>query len=114
MGDRVNEIRPAFNGSLHVEFRDDRITSDGGAVLVREIDELAGLSEWLAARLRDPRRPDKIVHPLVELLRTRLYMLVQGRRDQDDADTLRVSVQGEVTTLGAAAMRRPPCQPCER
>lgn len=89
MGDSVGEIRPDFNGSLHVECREERITSDGGAVLVREIDELVGLTQFLAQNLRDPRDPDKIVHPLVELLRTRLYLLVQGRKDQDDADTLR-------------------------
>lgn len=89
MGDRVDEIRPTFNGSLHVECREDRITSDGGVVLLREIDNIVGLSEFLAERLHDPRDPDKVVHPLVELLRTRLYLLVQGRRDQDDADTLR-------------------------
>jgi len=112
VGDSVSEIRPTFNGSLHVECREDRITSDAGAVLVREIDDLVGLSAWLAERLHDPRDPDKLVHPLIELLRTRLYLLVQGRRDQDDADTLRddpafrvaVSQRRGVAPLQAAAV----------
>lgn len=112
MTDAAQEIRPTFNGSLHVECRDDRLTSDGGVVLLREIDDLAGLCEWLASKLRDPRDPDKLVHPLVELLRTRLYMLVQGRRDQDDADVLRddpalrvaVSERRGVAPLQAAAV----------
>jgi hypothetical protein len=110
--DSLPEIRPTFNGSLHVECREDRITSDGGAVLLREIEEAAGLCEWMAERLVDPRDPDKLVHPLVELLRTRLYMLVQGRRDQDDADVLRddpafrlaVSERRGVAPLQAAAV----------
>jgi len=89
VGDRVGEIRPNFNGSLHVEGRDERLSSDGGVVLLREIDDLVGLCNYLAEKLKDPRDPDKITHPLVELLRTRLYLLIQGRRDQDDADTLR-------------------------
>lgn len=90
MGDtRVAEIRPAFNGSLHIECREERITSDAGAVALREIDDALGMTQSLADRLVDPRDPDHITHPLVELLRTRLYLLAQGRRDQDDADTLR-------------------------
>ena len=89
MGDSVGEIRPTFNGSLHVECREDRTTAEGGVVLLREIDDFAGLTAWLAEKLHDPRDPEKLVHPIVELLRTRLYLLAQGRRDQDDADTLR-------------------------
>lgn len=89
MGDSVSEIRPTFNGSLHVECREDRTTAEGGVVLLREIDDLVGVTDWLAENLHDPRDPEKLVHPLVELLRTRLYLLAQGRRDQDDADTLR-------------------------
>lgn len=89
MGDSVGDIRPTFNGSLHVECREDRMTAEGGVVLLREIDDLAGLTAWLAEKLHDPRDPEKLVHPIVELLRTRLYLLAQGRRDQDDADTLR-------------------------
>lgn len=112
MGDTIEQIRPSFNGSLHVECRNERITSDGGVVLLRELDELVGLSNWLAARLTDPRDPDKLVHPLVELIRTRLYMMMQGKIDQDDADTLRddpalrlaVSERRGVAPLQAAAV----------
>lgn len=85
----MDEMRPTFNGAVHVECRQEEITSDAGAVVLREIDEMFEICDWLAERLSDPRNPDQVVHPLVELLRTRLLLLAQGRKDQDDADTLR-------------------------
>jgi hypothetical protein len=85
----IRDFCPTFNGSLHVEFRDDRLSTDAGVVLLRELDDLGQLTEWLAAKLHDPRDPDRVVHPAVELLRTRLYLLAQGKKDEDDADTLR-------------------------
>jgi hypothetical protein len=67
---------------------DDRITSDGGLLLLREADHRLGITEQLAARLDDPRRQDLIRYQLVELLRERLYALALGYSAQDDADRL--------------------------
>jgi hypothetical protein len=78
-----------FNGSLRVEARPERLTSEAGAVVLREVLERLGLVGWLTRRLHDPRDPALITHPLAELLRTALLLLGQGWRDQDDADTLR-------------------------
>ncbi len=82
-------IRPTFNGSIRVEAREERLTSDAGAILAREVMDRIHLIEWLEARLFDPRQPEMITHPLVELLRTELLLLVQGWTDIDDADFLR-------------------------
>ncbi len=79
----------SFNSSIKVEARAERISSDGGALIFRELDQRLRLVEDLAARLRDPRRPALVIYPLAELLRTRLFTLGQGWRDQDDADKLR-------------------------
>ena len=79
----------SFNSSIKVEARAERITSDGGALIFRELDQRLRLVEDLAAKLRDPRHPALVIYPLAELLRTRLFTLGQGWRDQDDADKLR-------------------------
>jgi hypothetical protein len=79
----------SFNGSLRVEGRGDHLTANAGVVLLRETDERLGLTAWLASRLHDPRSPLFITHPLVELLRARLYLMAQGHHDQDDVDHLR-------------------------
>ena len=78
-----------FNGSIKVEARPERLTGDLGTLILRELDERLGWTDFLAGRLRDPRNPLFITHPIVELLRTRMYMIAQGWNDQDDADHLR-------------------------
>lgn len=82
-------IRPSFNGSIRVEAREERLTSDAGALLAREVMDRLRLMEWLEPRLFDPRDPQLVTHPLVELLRTQLLLLVQGWTASDDADFLR-------------------------
>jgi len=89
MGEEGWLFRTDFNRSLHVEARAERLTSDGGAVLIREVIERLGITQWLVERLEDRRNPDLITHPLDEMINTRLLLLAQGWRDQDDADELR-------------------------
>jgi hypothetical protein len=89
VGEDLPLFQPDFNGSIRVEARAERLTAEAGAVLVREVIEHLGIGRLLADRLHDPRRPDLITHPLVELLHTELIMLAQGWRDRDDADALR-------------------------
>jgi hypothetical protein len=81
-------FEPTFNRAVKVDGADERITSDGGAVLLREADHRLGITEHLAARLFDPRRQELIRYELVELLRERLYALALGYAAQDDADRL--------------------------
>ncbi len=45
----------SFNSSLKVDFQSSRVTSDGGLVLVRELDERLGLSELMDRHLSDSR-----------------------------------------------------------
>ena len=86
---RVPQDRFSYNRSILVEGRENRLTADAGALLLRELDERLGLTKWLAEELTDPRSPIFVVHPLVELLRARLYAIGQGHKDQDDLDRLR-------------------------
>jgi Transposase DDE domain group 1 len=89
VGEELTLFRAAFNGSLRIEARPERLTSEAGAVFLREVIERLGISGWLTERLKDSRDPELITHPLAELLNTSLLLLGQGWRDQDDADTLR-------------------------
>jgi hypothetical protein len=45
----------SFNASLRVDFQGSRVTSDGGLVLVRELDERLGFDELAAECLTDTR-----------------------------------------------------------
>jgi hypothetical protein len=78
-----------FNRSVGLEGRAERLTADAGVLALRELDERLGFTRALAAGLDDPRNQRLITHPFAELLRSRLYAMVQGHRDQDDLDAMR-------------------------
>ena len=44
-----------FNGFLKVDSQGSRVTSDGGSILVRELDEHLGMSQLIEQHLTDPR-----------------------------------------------------------
>jgi hypothetical protein len=104
-----------FNRSIVIEDRPERLTGDAGVLALRQIDHRLGLTDWLAARLTDPRNPGLITHPQVELLRTRLYLIAQGYRDADDGDRLGLDPAFRLAVSqrrGIAALEEPdPQQP---
>ena len=70
-------------------FEGGNLSSDGGLVLLRQVDRLMGLTKDLAKRLPDRRDPDKIEHSLQSMLRQRIYGLALGYEDLNDQDSLR-------------------------
>ena len=81
-------FQPDFNGSVHIEGSSDRLTSNAGALLLRETDHRLGLVESLAGAIFDPRKRELIRYTMAELLRERLYSLALGYSAQDDVDRL--------------------------
>lgn len=89
MGERKRPFfEPTFNRSVKVQEGSDRLTSDAGFLLAREADHRLGLTESLAADLRDPRQQYLIRYTMSELLRERIYSMMLGYRAQDDVDRL--------------------------
>src|SRR5208282_1407766 len=92
-GEAVGETqnRPfqlSFNSSLKVDFQSSRVTSDGGLVLVRELDDRLGLSELVDQHLSDSRRGKNIQLPLSDLPRQSIYSRLAGYADVNDAERL--------------------------
>jgi hypothetical protein len=78
----------SFNSSLKIDFQGSRVTSDGGLVLVRELDERLGFGELVDRHLSDSRRGKNIQLPLADLLRQSIYSRLAGYADVNDADRL--------------------------
>jgi hypothetical protein len=78
----------SFNSSLKVDFQGSRVTSDGGLVLVRELDERLGLSVLIERHLIDSRRGKNVQLPLSDLLRQSVYSRLAGYADVNDAERL--------------------------
>lgn len=74
---------------VEANFGGGEITSDGGVLLLREVDRQLGLSEAIATVVHDPRRQASCQHEAVSLLRQRLYGLALGYEDLNDHQALR-------------------------
>ena len=89
MGERQEQpFQLSFNGSLKVDFQGSRVTSDGGLILVRELDERLGFGELIDQHLTDSRRGKNTQLPLADLLRQSVYSRLAGYEDVNDAERL--------------------------
>ena len=92
----TTECNPAYLdfpilGSRQVlaDFDGGDISSDGGALLLRKVEELTGVIRQFAGCFTDHRNPDLIEHAVEELLAQRVYGLALGYEDLNDHDNLR-------------------------
>ena len=75
------EIRAQFDGGA--------ITSDGGGLLLREVEKRTGILRQFAACFTDYRKADLIDHTVEELVAQRVYGLALGYEDLNDHEELR-------------------------
>ena len=88
MGERQNQpFQFSFNAALKVDFQGSRVTSDGGLILVRELDEHLGFGELIKQHLADPRGKNTRL-PFADLLRQSVYSRLAGYEDMNDAERL--------------------------
>lgn len=78
------EFRRRGRRLIEANFEGGAISSDGGLMLLRQVDRRIGLSAAVAAALHDPRHPDLITHALRDLVAQRLYGLFCGYEDPND------------------------------
>ena len=71
------------------DFDGGDISSDGGALLLRETERLTGIVRQFAVCFTDHRNPDLIEHTVEELIAQRVYALALGYEDLNDHDDLR-------------------------
>jgi Transposase DDE domain group 1 len=75
------EVRARFDGGA--------ITSDGGGLLLREVEKRSGILRQFAACFTDYRNPDLIEHQVEEMVAQRVYGLALGYEDLNDHEELR-------------------------
>jgi hypothetical protein len=79
------------HGGRKVEARFDggTISSDGGALLLREADRRMRLVERFSRCFLDGREQSQVQHPLAEMIAQRVYGLALGYEDLNDHEQLR-------------------------
>jgi len=97
---------------LEVHFDAPDTTSDGGAVLVKAVDDKLGLTGYMLSQLVDDRQPGKVVHSFTDMFRQRVYGLACGYADVNDVarigrDPLHKSLLGRNAVTDADLASQP-------
>jgi hypothetical protein len=91
----MTECMPELTFDFHPERRIEltfdapQTSSDGGLVLLRQLDERLGMCAAFARLLPDKRHPVFVQHGRKEQLRQRVFQIALGYEDQNDATGLR-------------------------
>src|SRR3954463_10968090 len=81
-------LRVFFDRRIKLEFHGARITSDGGLLAYRELDDALGLTAMAASALAEGRRGKNTRHRLLGLLRQAVSGRLAGYEDVNDAERL--------------------------
>src|SRR3954466_1230171 len=104
-----SDLRLAFDRRLKLEFHGTKVTSDGGLLACRELDDVLGLSETAGDVLTDTRTGANGRHTLLGQFRQSVFGRLAGYEDVNDADRLahdpamRWVVGGQAVTGQAAS-----------
>ena len=93
------------------DFSGGRVTSDAGALLLREVAVGSKILEAFAECFVDYRKPERIDHTVLELVSQRVYGVALGHDDLNDHDDLRhdsllATLVGKTDPTGADRARR--------
>jgi hypothetical protein len=78
-----------FSKQVVVEFDGEQASSDGGGLLLREVDRRLRLTERLAGCFADQRDQRRVEHSVLEMLRQRVHSLALGYEDLNDHEQLK-------------------------
>jgi hypothetical protein len=88
MGETQNQpFQLSFNASLKVAFQGSKVTSNGGLILVRELEERLGFGKLIDRHLTDARA-ENARFSFADLLRQSVYSRLAGYEDLNDAEQL--------------------------
>jgi hypothetical protein len=82
-------LSPVCGKPVVARFDGGRLSSDGGVVLLAEVERRLGIADRLARCIEDPRAPERVVHGLGEMIRFRALAIAAGYADANDCDRLR-------------------------
>jgi len=93
---------------VEAEFRGGEVTSDGGALLLGQVDRRIGLTRALKRVLKDKRVGSKVRHELATMLRQRIFGLCLGYEDLNDHQSLRLDPAFQTAVGADSELASPP------
>jgi hypothetical protein len=86
------QFAPFNRRQIAAEFCGGDVSSDGGVLLLRQLERRLRLLEGAASALSDPRDPERITHSVADMLKQRVFGLCLGYEDLNDHTELRRDV----------------------
>ena len=83
-------MKVGFDGGIKLEFHGAKVTSDGGLLSFRDLDDALGLFNSVSAVINDKRTGRNIQHAIPTILRQSIYSRLAGYEDVNDAGRLSV------------------------
>jgi len=83
-------MKVGFDGGIRLEFHGAKVTSDGGLLAYRDLDDALGLFDSVSAVFSDNRTGRNIQHAMPTLLRQSVYSRLAGYEDVNDAERLSI------------------------
>ncbi len=71
-------LSPVCGKTIVARFDGASMSSDGGLLALREVEQRLAIASRLAACISDPRAPERVRHELDEIIRTRMLMIAAG------------------------------------
>lgn len=109
---KTHSFSPLNRKKVQASFTGGCITSDGGLLLLREVDRKLGLTNKLAKLINDDRNTSYVKHSIISMLRQRVYAIAAGYEDVNDHETLRkdlclqTTIDSEKTLASEATLSR--------
>ena len=86
---KLFDLQPIESKRIEVSFSASDISSDGGLLLVKDIEKQTGIIKALAKCIGDTRDQSYVDHSLEEIAAQRVYQILAGYEHANDFNTLR-------------------------
>ena len=83
-------LSPVGGKEITATFDGGQLSSDGGVLILREIEKRLGISAMLSACVPDARDQSRVIHTHADMARARVFAIASGYEDCDDLDALRI------------------------
>ncbi len=82
-------LSPLGRHEISARFDGGALSSDGGVLILREIERKLNFAGMIASCLHDERDAGRTIHSQTTMIRTRMFAIACGYEDCDDLDELR-------------------------
>lgn len=83
-------LSPVGGKEITATFDGGQLSSDGGVLILREIEKGLGIATILGRHVPDGRDQSRIIHKHTDMIRARMFAIASGYEDCDDLDALRI------------------------